>query len=376
MATERKITRDVIESYLHCKTKAALKLAMEDGTKSDYEIWSTEQITRENRGATDNLIRIYNGRTVAEKIALTAPMMKTAPDVILNGRFEDESLSIFIDALVRDDAISSKRRQPTYIPVLFHGGEIRAAQKILLEIFALLISGLQHQEPTVGLVFRSDGKPKTVRLEPGLKIARSTLCGAKELYQGSLSPMLVLNNHCQICEFQSHCRAEAVKQDNLSLLQGIKESQITRLNRKGIFTINQLSYTFEMRRRPKRVKKIRHKHEFSLRALALREKKTFVHNSPTIAISDTRIYLDIEGTPQHGTYYLIGVITVSGGREVYEAYWANSDSESDQRNIFAKLLDHLRQFSDFSLLHFGSYEVVALRRMRTLSNPLIFVARS
>src|SRR3954465_3487420 len=36
----------------------------------------------------------------------------------------------------------------------------------------------------------------------------------------------------------------------------------------------------------------------------------------------------------------------------------------DQRDIFAKLLDHLSQFPDYCLLHFGSYEGVALRRMK------------
>ena len=32
-----KITRDVLESYLHCKTKAHLKLAGQQGNISDYE---------------------------------------------------------------------------------------------------------------------------------------------------------------------------------------------------------------------------------------------------------------------------------------------------------------------------------------------------
>jgi hypothetical protein len=32
-----KITRDVLESYLHCKTKAHLKLAGHQGSMSDYE---------------------------------------------------------------------------------------------------------------------------------------------------------------------------------------------------------------------------------------------------------------------------------------------------------------------------------------------------
>ena len=33
----KKITRQVLESYLNCKTKAHLKLAGQQGIKSDYE---------------------------------------------------------------------------------------------------------------------------------------------------------------------------------------------------------------------------------------------------------------------------------------------------------------------------------------------------
>lgn len=364
MSTNNKITREVLESYLRCKTEAALKLKGEHGTHSEYEIWSMEQTTQQKFAAEANLLKRHDGQAVDKRTNLTASIMKTGPSVILEGCFEDQLLSISIDALVKDGEHSSKRSRSTYIPVLFYDGEVHAAQKALLELFAALVSELQENEPIVGLVFPSDGKPKVVRLEPGLKLARSALSDVKELHRGSLSPMLVLNSHCQVCEFQSRCHAEAVKDDNLSLLQGIKESQITRLNQKGIFTVNQLSYTFRMRRRPKRAKKVIYKHQFSLRALALREKKIFVHSSPTIAISGTRIYLDIEGTPRHGTYYLIGILTVSGERETYKAYWADTESESDQTNIFAKLLDHLSQFPDYRLLHFGSYEVVALRRMR------------
>jgi hypothetical protein len=66
-----------------------------------------------------------------------------------------------------------------------------------------------------------------------------------------------------------------------------------------------------MRRRPKRARKSSPPHHFPLRALALREKKIFLHGNPEMALVGTRIYLDIEGTPQSHLYYLIGVITIS-----------------------------------------------------------------
>src|SRR5271166_619166 len=146
-------------------------------------------------------------------------------------------------------------------------------QKTLLELFALLISELQGTEPALGLVCRSKGKPTTIRLTPGLQIARSLLREIKGLHQGLSTPMLVLNSHCLVCEFHRRCRAQALKEDNLSLLRGMNDLQITRLNKKGIFTVNQLSYTFKTRRRPKRAQKSSAVHHFPLRALAPREKK-------------------------------------------------------------------------------------------------------
>jgi hypothetical protein len=177
--------------------------------------------------------------------------------------------------------------------------------------------------------------------------------------------MLVLNNHCQICEHHDHCHKQAVEDDNLSLLSGINEAQIVRLNGKGIFTVNQLSYTFRLRKKPKRAQHSSPAHHFSLRALALRETKVFVHGSPAATYPPgPRIYLDIEGTPQSQSYYLIGVITSHDGHEGRATFWSDTSSEPDQLRMFGDFLDHLAQYPVYSLLHFGKYEPTALRRIR------------
>jgi hypothetical protein len=198
-----------------------------------------------------------------------------------------------------------------------------------------------------------------------VKLARAILTEIKNLQQGADAPMLVLNNHCPVCEFRARCRAQAIKQDNLSLLRGMDERQIIRLIEKGIFTINQLSYSFKARRRPKRAKKPAPVNLLPLRALALREKKVFVHGEPSMTLANTRFYIDIEGTPQDNTYYLIGIHAISCETESRATYWADSTSEQDQIKIFINLLDHLSQHVDYTLLHFGTYEATALRRMRT-----------
>jgi len=56
-------------------------------------------------------------------------------------------------------------------------------------------------------------------------------------------PKLALNKHCKVCEFQNFCREEAIKKDDLSLLS-LGEKEVAGLNKRGLFTITQLSHTF------------------------------------------------------------------------------------------------------------------------------------
>src|SRR4029077_7283218 len=106
------------------------------------------------------------------------------------------------------------------------------------------------------------------------------------------------------------CRSKAINSDNLSLLKGMTSKEMARYNSKGIFTINQLSYTFRLRRPAKRQKQ-RFQHSFPLQALSLREKAVHVHGDLTLSLPPTQVYLDIEGMPDRTFYYLIGVLIVT-----------------------------------------------------------------
>ncbi len=364
MAAPSRVTREVLDSYLHCKTKGFLTLAGRHGIESDYERWRIESGERQRLRATANLLIGYRGYQVSEGIVLLSSKLREGvDDLILHGRFENELISMGLDALVKAEPLATLS-QGHYIPVLFHDGPIRSPEKSLIELFALLISELQGTAPNIGLVCRSEGKPTTIHLTPGLAVARNLLREIAELHQNLQPPMLVLNNHCQTCVFHDRCHKQAVEDDNLSLLSGMNEVQIKQLNRKGIFTVNQLSYTFRLRRKSKRANKSSPAHHLPLRALALRETKVFVHGSPAVTYPDTRIYLDIEGTPQSRSYYLIGVITISNGHETRHSFWSDTSSEPDQICMFGDFMDHLGQYPDYCLLHFGKYETTALRRIR------------
>jgi predicted RecB family nuclease len=68
--------------------------------------------------------------------------------------------------------------------------------------------------------------------------------------------------------------------------------------KKGIFTVKQLSYLFKPRKRKMRSRKpppVTHKLE--LQALAIREKKIYLHELPDLPRQPVELFLDMEGFP-------------------------------------------------------------------------------
>ena len=74
-----------------------------------------------------------------------------------------------------------------------------------------------------------------------------------------------------------------------------------------------------------------------MQALAIREKKVHVLGTPELPTSPTRIYFDIEGDPERGFDYLLGLIVVADGVEQRHSFWA--DSPADEPRILRQFLD-------------------------------------
>ncbi len=62
----------------------------------------------------------------------------------------------------------------------------------------------------------------------------------------------------------------------------MSEKEVIKQNKKGIFTVTQLSYTFRPRRKGKRVKDKTPNHYYPLKALAIRENKIFIFETPEL----------------------------------------------------------------------------------------------
>jgi predicted RecB family nuclease len=168
-----------------------------------------------------------------------------------------------------------------------------------------------------------------------------------------------LNKHCPLCPFQRSCQAQAEQEDNLSLLDGVTARVKRQYEKKGIFTVKQLSYLFKPRKPKKRSRKppqVTHKVE--LQALAIREKKIYLQELPALSRQPVELFLDMEGVPDRGRYYLMGLLVCQGDTTEHHAFWA--DTDQDERHMWQKFLDTVAQYPEAPIYHYGSYEPRAI----------------
>ena len=334
-----KITSDVLGSYLRCKLKGHLKLAGQRGTKSDFEAMLTELRAEVRLKAVEAIIAGYPGDQIARNISLTTAELKRGPQYILDGTLEDDSVTLHFDGLQRVEG-ASKLGDFHYVPVLFHEGEkVRKEQRLLLAVYGLLLSALQGRSPQNGLIWHGrDCKVARIRLNPDRRKAERILQDLKEMAGTESPPRLFLNDHCQVCEFRERCKVQAVEEDNLSLLLGMGEKEIGAYNRKGFFTVTQISHTFRYRKPRKRAKVHEYPHYYSLQARSIRTGVVHIHGNPLLPKPGTKVYLDIEGIPDRDLYYLIGALqSIPDSRPSTIRSGPDDDGETRQEALFLQL---------------------------------------
>ena len=357
------ITSAFFEAYLKCPTKCFLRSLGESGTGNAYADWVKSQSNSYRSAA---IARLKDG--IAKNDCVTSPLDRTALksakwQLATDTKVCGPDIESAIHAVERVSR-NTPGRPAQFIPVRsVFTNKVSRHDGLLLGFDSLVLSEALGRDVKLGKIIHGDDlvtlRVNTSALESEVRKINATIAA---LLSGKEPPDLVLNRHCSECEFQTRCRQKAIGTDDLSLLAGMKEDERNRYRSKGIFTVKQLSYTFRPRRTPKRTKNPARPRYPALQALAIRENTVYVHGSPCLPDCSVQVYLDIEGLPDIDSYYLIGALIVSEGHEVFHSFWA--EQISDQPTIFAEFVDAICTLSDFRVLHFGSYETVALKKMK------------
>src|SRR5262245_8155245 len=207
-----RITADVLEAFLHCRYKGHLKHAAQMGPPSEYEVLSAEQRAAVRQRAIEQITARYADGEVLSTTPLTAPTLKQGAAFILDATLEDDTFALRFDGLKKVEG-ASKLGDYHYIPVLFQAGSVRKEQRLLLDVWGPLRSRTQGRPPGYGLVWHGrECRATKVRLSPDPRKAERLVRDLQQAREAD-PPRLVLNDHCQVCEFRPQCHDQAVRED-------------------------------------------------------------------------------------------------------------------------------------------------------------------
>lgn len=358
------LSNEIIQSFIFCKYKTYLILNEEKGNKSDYAQVEDRLYEAFRSNFIENIKLAYPESQITYTTFPIDKKVHQHSSIIIKPEVQGDDFLIEFYAIETLYSIKARWRHRD-VPIIISPKEkISKDEKLLLTAMTLLLSRVSGQLPDAGkIIYGKDLKSASVRIKDYKKTAQKILDEIVKLIQDNKTPLIFRNENCKICEFEKKCYDYLKEKDDLSLLGGFSLKEIEKRNKKGIFTINQLSYNF----RPRRFRKIREKsHPFSheLKALAIRDKKPYILAFGEFDISNkTEIYVDFEGLPDEDFIYLIGIIIKNNDIDRKFMLWA--DSKENEKRIFKQLLEIIKQYDNYVVYHYGSYEKKQLKRIAT-----------
>jgi predicted RecB family nuclease len=235
------ITSEVVVAYAQCPRKASFLLFGQDkGAPHEYVQILAQQQQENHARYLDHLRQQH---TSIQPYSLEH--LRDGSAVLINARLQGDGLEAECGILTRGERQSTSGT-PYYEPTICVGTySISEDQKRALVFAGYGLAQVQRQSPVAGRIIGMDGTAHTVKLGQSATDLLPLLAPLR-VWTGTASPEpppLILNKHGPLCPFQRVCQAQAEQEDNLSLLDSLSTAKmVKKYERKGIFTVNQLSY--------------------------------------------------------------------------------------------------------------------------------------
>lgn len=342
------ITNEILLSFIHCSYKAYRKCKSESGEISDYE-------------KTFNELKYSRKLLFSKTLSSTKTLIRTQSEgtnftfndgIILDPKFSNSNTEIILDGI---EFIGKNNA----IPILLTPFEkITQTDKLFISLQASLIqTEFNLKVENCKVIYGKNLQETKFKLSTFTKNIKKIIGELNKNLSASNEPSLILNRHCSVCEYNATCKEKAKDAGNMSLLDRATSKAIEKYKKKGIFTIQQLSYLYKPRRRKKRAKQLV-AHNLELQALALRTDKIYAQQLPELSRQPIELFLDIEGNPDQELYYLIGVLTCKDNATISNSFWA--DKTSNEARIWQQFLSKVNEYPDAPIYHYGNYELKAI----------------
>jgi predicted RecB family nuclease len=347
------LSNELIKDFIFCKYKYLRNNSMQS---IHDELTSTFETKRKN--IKNKLLKHLSSN---EAIINKNCSLTTIDEVFKSGNiiYLHDATLVLRNVNLSFDFIEVKQKKPkSAIPIFIHPYQNVSKEYKLLYITLshLLSNNIPFQINKFRVICSEFWSEKTFRVNN--KFAQSVIKSISAIDVANPEKHIKKTKHCQSCSNWIQCKEKLIEKDDLSLLGNISPKEIKKYNEKGIFTINQLSYTF----RPRRVRKTnpsnKGRFRYNLRALAIREKRTLIQKIPTLKKSTCSIFFDFESIPDAKFIYLIGLVIIENKSKTEHSFWANNKSEEEK--IFADFFSLLYDKKEFTCYHYGNYELKSL----------------
>ena len=350
--TKSSITDDIVATYGQCPRKAYCSLFFPE--------------TRRVKAITT----FINKRKIEKKVSFIANSESSYPfcsdqlsgkaDIITDVTLSYEDLT-FKNIHLRKINGTSSLGNFLYEPILFTTDTaIKPHDRIRAALCDTILNGIQAASTGKSTAILIDGSVQRVAIS---REACNTIVEDLRHWIATRpdTPPAAFNKHCPFCAFEHGCVEHEKKADSLALLSKMPIKIQKKYEAKGIFTIKQLSYLYKPRRRKRKSKQPALTHKYELQALALKSGTIYTDDLAIPPRETVELYLDIESLPERRFHYLIGVLVSTQDVDQYIPFWAETDS--DEKNIWARFLDIVEQYSDAPIFHYGSYEKNAIKEL-------------
>jgi predicted RecB family nuclease len=244
MFAMKTITSEIVTGFMHCQRKGFLLLVgKESGSPHEMDEIVTFN-TKNNRNE-----YVSSLENEGHKIQTFTPeRFASRLGFLIDVKLEADDLLASLDILAKS---SSEPRGFRYEPTLISGNYfIQFEDKIKLLFSAYVLTQLQSKPPKNGLIVTTGAAINKIKFENGYRPIVKAIDILRDWVSSTSAeaPRVMLNKHCNVCQFRHQCRKNAEELDDLSLLDRMTPKIIGKYHKKGIFTVQQLSYLFRSRR--------------------------------------------------------------------------------------------------------------------------------
>lgn len=340
----------VIYDYYSCRYKAFLKHNNKSGLTHNLAQFEQDKIAKKEISV---LSDIRNNGDILDLSsgAIQQSYFDKNYDLIQNVKFTHKTYHITLNLINQNKSIE---KEPSYCSVFFIPvRKIEKEHKLFVSSCQLIINDYSKHISSDCIVYHN-GSNSPVKIE-SKSLKKDAEIGLTELPLVIENPPPIhLSKACHLCEYRDYCENLAREQGNLTLLKGLSLNEIEKLNKKGIFTVYQFSFTFRPRKKRKRNTVFIKKHHHALQALAIRTNKTYIYSAISVPSSKNKIFIDIEYLPEDKFPYLIGMVIIKGEKEISYSIWINDENE--YRAKVEYFLEIVSSIKDFQIYYYGQIE--------------------